>query len=601
MHRNRYKYREKGGGPVLSAGSGSGSNADMGSASTGLGYTELVFASDRLYGDPVRDLDVTVELVDEDSGRRKAVPAFWDGGAIWKARIGGDAAGTWTYRVVTSDPGANLNGLTGKVKVAGYPPLHPLWIHGGLRAYPQDYRLTYADGTPFFWMADTAWNGVLKADPADWEHYLKVRHEQGFTAVQCVMTHWRAMTADACGETAFAGEENIRINPAFFARLDAKVAAINRHGLVAGLVILWACTPGDVGYFLPEDDAILLARYIVARYGCHQVVWFLGGDGNYTGDKAERWRRIGRKVFGLLPKSGPGTSQGPGQGPAPAPGPAPGPGPAMGPAMGPGLGLGLGERLVTMHPGGQQWVADEFRYEKWYSFVGYQSGHGDSAKALNWLIKGPPAGEWRNTPPRPIIDLEPNYEAHLSYHARRHITPHQVRRALYWNLLITPTAGVSYGNNSIWPWLTERGPAPGHQNIGISNAWQHGLYTPGIDSVTNIRRFFDSLPWWRLYPAPEMLLHQPAGDDPNGFVAAAKTDDNTLAVIYLPEGGKITLDISWLAQPDGEAVWYNPDAGIYMKPLPLAAAGGVCELSAPDRHDWVLLLRCRASEMCPSS
>ena len=73
----------------------------------------------------------------------------------------------------------------------------------------------------------------MKSKAEDWERYLAVRKEQGFTAIQCVLTNWRSFPADTHGETAFTGRESIKINPRFFQRLDEKVAAINRHGLVA--------------------------------------------------------------------------------------------------------------------------------------------------------------------------------------------------------------------------------------------------------------------------------------------------------------------------------------------------------------------------------
>jgi hypothetical protein len=35
------------------------------------------------------------------------------------------------------------------------------------------------------------------------------------------------------------------------------------------------------GYTLPDDEAVRLARYIMARYEAHHVIWLLGGGGNY--------------------------------------------------------------------------------------------------------------------------------------------------------------------------------------------------------------------------------------------------------------------------------------------------------------------------------
>ena len=75
--------------------------------------------------------------------------------------------------------------------------------------------------------------------------------------------------------------------------------AINEKGLVAAAVLLWAIR-GDEnpGHSLPEDQIIKLEKYFVARYGAHHVVWIPGGDADYSGANGEKWKRIGRAVFG---------------------------------------------------------------------------------------------------------------------------------------------------------------------------------------------------------------------------------------------------------------------------------------------------------------
>ncbi|OUC07274.1 hypothetical protein RY27_15850, partial [Litorilinea aerophila] len=167
---------------------------------------------------------------------------------------------------------------------------------------------------------------------------------------------------DREGRRAFTGRERIAVIPGFFHRLDRRVAAMAQAGLWSVAVLFWAVGGGtnpevDPGYGLPEDQAILLARYMVARWGAWPVVWILAGDGKYFGDYAARWRRIGRAVFGDGPRA-----------------------------------------PVAMHCGGQQWPADELRGEPWLDILGYQSGHGDSAETWRWLAEGPPAREWGREP-----------------------------------------------------------------------------------------------------------------------------------------------------------------------------------------------------------
>ena len=89
------------------------------------------------------------------------------------------------------------------------------------------------------------------------------------------------------------------------------------------------------------------------------------------------------------------------------------------------------------------WNGEEFRHEDWLDILGYQSGHGDDNATLNWLVCGPPATDWKTPPPRVFINLEPPYENHISYQTKQRISAAMARRALYWSLLVSPTAGVT--------------------------------------------------------------------------------------------------------------------------------------------------------------
>jgi len=509
---------------------------------------EAALESQRDYDNPFWDATPQVRFC-APSGAEQTIDAFWDGGRMWRVRFCPDEVGEWEWASELSDPSdTGLHGRQGAFRCVPYAGDNPLYERGPLQLSENRRYLMHADGTPWFWLADTAWNGVLrskeKEQGEDWQRYLQVRREQGFTAIQFVSTQWRGCTRDPQGETAFTGTEGIRVNPRFFQRLDPKVAAINEQGLVAAPVLLWALTENDPGQTLAETDAVRLVRYLIARWGAHQVVWILGGDGDYRGKRAERWRRIGNAAFG-----------------------------------------DRHDRLVTMHPCGQTWVGDEFRGQAWFDFIGYQSGHGDSREHLQWLVAGPPASGWRKDPPLPAINLEPNYETHPSYHSGRRFTDFEVRRAAYWSLLIAPTAGVTFGHNSIWVWSEEPEVPEGHPSIGAVSPWHEGLDTPGVRSMAVMRQFFDALPWWRLRPAPELLTKQPGERDPHRFVAAAKAEDGILAVAYLPEGGKVWLNLEAVDRPT-PARWFNPCTGEW------ADAGTVVEathtITAPDNGDWVL-------------
>ncbi len=512
------------------------------------GVGEAALESARDYENPFQDVAVRVEVTGPSGGRRD-VDAFWDGGRAWRARFRPDEPGEWRWRSSCSEAAdAGLHGREGAWRCVPYEGDNPLGRHGPPRLSADRRSFAHADGTPLFWLADTAWNGVIRSREPDWRRYLQTRREQGFTVIQFVATQWRGCTRDPLGETAYAGTERITLNPGFFQRLDPKVAAIGAAGLVAAPVMLWSIGEQDPGQALAEADAVRLARYLAARWGAYPVAWMLAGDGEYRGERAERWRRIGRAVFG-----------------------------------------DRHDNPVTMHPGGQRWVGDEFRREPWFDFIGYQSGHGSSPEHLRWLVAGPPATDWRNDPPRPVVNLEPNYEAHPSYHIARHFTDHEVRRAAYWSLLVAPPAGVTYGHNAIWTWPEQPEVPEGHPKLGTVEPWHAGLNTPGVRSMTVLRRFFESLPrpWAQLRPAPDLLAEQPGDRDPEHFVAAALTEGGDLAVAYLPVGGAVRVRSEALPRP-ATARWFDPRTGAWTAAGMAGGPEGPHHFTAPGDDDWVL-------------
>ncbi|PYV13792.1 MAG: hypothetical protein DMG07_13345 [Acidobacteria bacterium] len=283
------------------------------------------------------ETELTVALTSP-GGRLHVVAGFWDGAGRWAARFMPDEAGRWRYRTRSEPKASGLDGVEGTFECRPADGAANRFLrHGRVRVASSGRYLEHVDGTPFFWLGDTVWNGPLLSAAADWDVFLEDRASKRFTAIQFVMTApWRTAPVDADGHVAFTGRERIQIQPAFFARMDARVDAINAQGLLAVPVMLWAIRGAEnPGFSLPEDQAVRLGRYLQARYGAHHVVWIPAGDGTYTGEFAERWKRIGRAVFG-----------------------------------------GVEHAPTVMHPAGMQWPFDGFD-EPWMDLIGYQSGHGD--------------------------------------------------------------------------------------------------------------------------------------------------------------------------------------------------------------------------------
>jgi hypothetical protein len=528
------------------------------------------FTSSRVYENPVQDVQMEIEFTSP-SGKKSTVLGFWDGDRKWKVRFSPDEAGKWTYRTRTSpkrDPG--LDAQNGAFRCVPYKGKNPLYRHGAVGVSQNRRYFVHADGTPFFWMGDTAWLGPLKSSAADWETYLQDRLSKGFSVIHIFTTQARHVPGDAEGRLAYIGKrERIGIDPAFYQRLDKRMDAVNDWGLAVAPILIHdsIVVPPSASALeieradqfgkkwflptlLPEDQLIVLGRYMVARYGAHQVLWTLGGDGDYRGERAEMWKRIGRAVFKYSH-----------------------------------------DRIATMHPGGVQWDADEFRQEPWFNFISYQSGHGNSERELRWLTQGPPSQDWKIEPYHPEINNELNYEGFIPYGSREGIPfdAHAVRRACYWSLLVAPPSGVTYGAHGIWYWAVKPELPMQAEAWGVTPPWHEAMRLPGSTSMKHLREFFLSIDYWKLLPDPELVAEQPGKDSPNRFIAAARSEEGNVAVVYIPEGGTVSLNMSRLKSPV-QAEWFDPATGWRMAGGEIANEG-VHQFEIKGLWDSVLLLK----------
>ena len=508
---------------------------------------ETLFKSKKEYANPLYDLKYFRIVFRSPSGRVKNMNGFWDGGLDFKVRICPDETGAWTYTTSCSDTSnSGLHGISGSFQCVPNDSPFELYQKGAIIHPPGEYYLAHADGAPFFWTACTAWNGALLSTDAEWDKYLKQRADHGYTVIQFVTTQWRGGVTNSQGQTAFTGSGRIDLNVEFFRRLDAKIKRINDYGLVASPVLLWALQAGqgreyNPGYYLPDNEAILLARYMVARYGSYHVIWTLGGDGKYTDEYEQRWKNIGRGVFG---------DEHPG--------------------------------IVTTHPMGRSWPGKVLCDEQWLDFYGYQSSHSTGRGTVDWINKGPMAEQWDKLPPRPYINMEPNYEE-----IGLTITDKDVRNASYWSLFATPIAGITYGANGIWPWLRPGEVTQNHRHIEGTSTWDKSIDLPGSLQIGYLAGFIRSLEWWRFRPAPELLVSQPGDSVYNHFISVVRTRNSDQVLAYTP----VRQEIEFYNVNENKYTgkWFDPVNNKYRD----------AEIRYRDKHllcippaegDWVLLL-----------
>ncbi len=239
---------------------------------------EITFESEKAYSDPWGDVDIELQLYG--NGRLYRIPAFWDGGNIWKVRFVCPTEGVWYFKTVcTDEENTSLHGKTGKVTCAEYSGELDIYKHGFITTQSGKKYFTYADGTPFFYLGDTHWS--LGDETADMVKIIcEKRVSQGFTVFQSEPIGEKFDFADGITEADMQGLRNY----------DEKFAIIAENGLVHA----------NAQFFFPYSMELLIynfggtsdgemsegvktylekiSRYWVARYSAYPVMWTLGQE-----------------------------------------------------------------------------------------------------------------------------------------------------------------------------------------------------------------------------------------------------------------------------------------------------------------------------------
>ena len=494
------------------------------------GRFEREFKSSVVYENPFQECGLKVTFVSPD-GITNVTDAFWDGGKTWRVRFSPDLPGRWTYRTACTDAAnRGLDNQSGEFLCTSPTGTGRFAKHGPIHVAKNGHHFEHADGSPFFYMADAAWNAPRLSSARDWITYTQVRAGQNFSAVE-----WSAAPGtDAKKHSAFSGGSQITIDPVYYQALDEKVDMMNRAGLLSVIAPLWGNESATED--LPEEQISLLVRYLNARWGAYNVAWLL----TLNEGRSPRWMRIGREVFE-------DTKHAP----------------------------------VIVFPGELSSGFSDFRKENWVDAFGFGLGQNLNSDSLKWLVSGPLSRESANEPGRPLINVLPPMENGLAAQGGARINDNDVRRIAWWSVLLTRPAGVSYGAQDVANWnAMKQSKLP---------TWQLSLFLPGAKQMSHLEEALESIDWWTLRPAPNSVSMQPGNNDPGRYIASAENDAKNLSLAYVPQERALELFLDALPSAPG-IQWLNPRTG---KKSPAVAVVGArtCQLPTPDKGDWVLLVK----------
>lgn len=504
------------------------------------GRFEHSFQSGLTYSNALQDVTLSVVFTSP-LGETNQVYGFWDGGKTWLVRFSPNLPGRWSFKSFCSDKAnRGLNNQSGQFVCTAAIATSRFARHGHIHVAGDHRHFEHTDGTPYFWLADSVWNGARVSTPKDWKLYAGVRSSQQFTAAQ-----WAAAPGpDAHGLSAFSGVERITINPNFFKPLDAKVETLSHFGIL-NAIVPYLETGQTNSATLPDDQVALLLRYIEARWGADPVAWVIALDEEIPGEKVARWKKIGGAIFGASHRA-----------------------------------------PVIVAAGSRQQILDEFRDQSWVDGFAYETVTDVTREAFQIGISGAFANEWKKEPTRPLIPIAPHENA-LASDSKKRFTSETTRRIVYSSLLMTPPAGINYGAEGVAEWDTALDqPA---KRKGALPLWHRALFMPAAKEMTHLAKLVNSVEFWRLRPQPGFVAVQPGTITPERFIVAAGTEAKDLSLVYVPE--ERTVEIALEALPPSPSVnWFNPRTG-QNSPAVAVVGGRSCQFPTPEPGDWLLMMK----------
>jgi hypothetical protein len=426
-----------------------------------------------------------------------------------------------------------------------------------LRVSDNHRFLVTADGAPFFWLGDTAWELFHRLNREEAERYLKNRAERRFTVVQAVVLAELdgLHVPNPYGERPLVDDDPSRPNEAYFKHVDWIVARANALGLYVGMLPTWGDKWNKKWGVGPEiftpANAEAYGAWLGSRYKDAGIVWILGGDRPVEN---ETHREIIRAMARGLRRGDGGT------------------------------------HLMTFHPTGGNGSAEPFHGDEWLDFNMRQNGH-----VLEYTGRYDQTRvDYDRTPVKPVLDAEPVYEDHpVAFDQKKqgHTVSADVRRPIYWDLF-SGAFGHTYGHHSVWQFWT-----PGREPVNDPlMPWTEAIEQPGAAQMQHARALVESRPFLARVPDPTLVVTgRVASSQPGAgrYVFAATRDEaGTYAFVYAPVGRTFSVRMSAIAGRVVKAWWFNPRTG-EATALGTFDNTGERSFTPPDRGeltDWVLVL-----------
>ena len=447
-----------------------------------------------------------------------------------------------------------------------YPPSVD-FAHGSLKVSSNGRFLQHADGTPLFWLGDTAWEMCQRLKREETDLFLETRRRQRFNVIQVVaLAEFNGLrTPNRYGELPLIDLDPDKPNDAYFKHVDWVIDLVASKGLYIGLLPTWGDKVvrdawGEGPIVFDEQKAGRWGEWLARRYaGRPNVIWILGGDrpAIWRGREEEVCHDDCRPIWR---------------------------------AMAAGIKTATrGSALMSFHPSGgaNNRTSRDMHHEIWLDFNMMQSGHGSGHDVPVWDFV---TEDYALSPAKPTLDAEPNYEDHPvnpwpTWDAQfGYYRDHDVRKQLY-RSVFAGACGVTYGHHAVWQFFDAAlRPVVNHAD----RPWQAALERPGAHQVRHLRALMESKPYFSRIPDQSILVSA-AGQGPN-HVRATRDSEGRYALIYVPNTQTVTVHMSAVKGRTAQVSWFDPRTGETRALGEYAPTGTRFFLTPVIGPDWVLVL-----------
>ena len=405
---------------------------------------------------------------------------------------------------------------------------------------------------PFLYHADTGWQIFARLMLPEAREYLTLRKQHGFNTIQAHLS-MNPDSTNRAGQKALIDYDFSKPNESYFAHVERVVQIADSLGMLLSIAPFWiGCCREAYGIGGKHEvyaqsgpaKARQMGEYLGKRFGTYKnLVWIMGGDNDP--------RTIRTEIVALAE----------------------------------GLHATAPQQLLTFHGSPPHSSTDLFQYAPWLGFSMIYTYWRE--KPNEWIdpqqlphVYEAALREYNKSDRMPFILGESQYEGNGVRYGNDIGTAQQVRRQAWWTMLCGG-AGHAYGHDG---WDFPNGPREGQ--------WRNIInYPGGSQQMRHVITFFESFPWWRLIPDQRhtVLLNGWGDFTKANYVAAALTDDKQTLVAYLPQPGRVVVDLAQLKGPNLVARWYDPRTGQYGKEEKMTNQG-VRRFVSPPQDDWVLIL-----------